>query len=449
MKRILLRGALAAVAICLAGLSGAYQADDASTPTLWKLPQAERIEKDKAREGPHYAKRMEFYFEDNKKAEPGCIVFLGDSITEGFPIDAAFNGELPADAKRKVVNRGTSGDHLEGMIERLDICVRDLKPKKVYIMGGTNDIWWVRKDYKEGEVKVGFERLIKAIKAVAPEAEIIVQTILPINHDRESKEAWDLYNKWVSKANDQIREVAKKEKVKVLDTNKAFTGPDGYFVKRYTFDGVHPTPLGYLTWIDLIYPDKASPKKMQVWKNLAKFYGETLTPTHPLTAVNKSRLEDELIQFKHVDETTSKTTGTNVYGIEVLVQNDKVTSVSKTGDMPIPEDPEDYVLSGHGKAMSWLQERAPVGTMVKVKDGVVETTLPEDNDEVQRKAVGDAYYYEKARARWMLAYTAGLDVDKYYPKVDALRFNKKDAAAGAALLNELRALELPKAETKK
>jgi lysophospholipase L1-like esterase len=63
------------------------------------------------------------------------VVFLGDSITEGWgPADGRFF------AGRAYVNRGIGGQTTSQMLVRFRQDVIDLKPAAVVILGGTNDI---------------------------------------------------------------------------------------------------------------------------------------------------------------------------------------------------------------------------------------------------------------------------------------------------------------------
>jgi lysophospholipase L1-like esterase len=61
------------------------------------------------------------------------VVFMGDSITQGWKLDAAFPG-------KPYVNRGISGQTTPQMLVRFRQDVIDLKPKVVVILAGTNDI---------------------------------------------------------------------------------------------------------------------------------------------------------------------------------------------------------------------------------------------------------------------------------------------------------------------
>jgi Lysophospholipase L1 and related esterases len=61
------------------------------------------------------------------------VVFMGDSITEGWHLDQSFPG-------KSYVNRGISGQTTPQMVLRFHQDVVNLKPKAVVILGGVNDI---------------------------------------------------------------------------------------------------------------------------------------------------------------------------------------------------------------------------------------------------------------------------------------------------------------------
>jgi lysophospholipase L1-like esterase len=66
-------------------------------------------------------------------AAAGRVVFLGDSITEGWALDQYFPG-------KPYVNRGIGGQTTPQMLVRLYPDAIDLKPAAVIILAGTNDI---------------------------------------------------------------------------------------------------------------------------------------------------------------------------------------------------------------------------------------------------------------------------------------------------------------------
>jgi lysophospholipase L1-like esterase len=67
--------------------------------------------------------------------EPGenRVVFMGDSITQGWKLDESFPG-------KPYINRGIGGQTTPQMLVRFRQDVIDLKPKAVIILGGINDI---------------------------------------------------------------------------------------------------------------------------------------------------------------------------------------------------------------------------------------------------------------------------------------------------------------------
>jgi lysophospholipase L1-like esterase len=74
-----------------------------------------------------WAKRIE--------QDRGSVVFLGDSITQGWGggLGAAFPG-------MKVANRGISGDTTRGVLIRLEEDVLSLQPRAIVLLIGTNDL---------------------------------------------------------------------------------------------------------------------------------------------------------------------------------------------------------------------------------------------------------------------------------------------------------------------
>lgn len=66
-------------------------------------------------------------------AEPGRVVFMGDSITDMWKLEQSF-------PSKPYVNRGISGQTTAQMLVRMYPDVIDLKPATVVILAGTNDI---------------------------------------------------------------------------------------------------------------------------------------------------------------------------------------------------------------------------------------------------------------------------------------------------------------------
>lgn len=83
----------------------------------------------------------------------------------------------------------------------------------------------------------------------------------------------------------------------------------------------------------------------------------------PVNGVNRGRGADELIVYR---PSFDQTTGTNAFGAEAIVKGGVVTErVDLRGNSVIPAD--GFVLSGHGRARSWILQNLTPGTPVLVR----------------------------------------------------------------------------------
>ena len=80
--------------------------------------------------GRYYAANQEL---KKQPGDPGRVVFMGDSITDGWRLEEYFPG-------RPYVNRGISGQVTAQMLVRMYPDVIDLKPAAMVVLAGTNDI---------------------------------------------------------------------------------------------------------------------------------------------------------------------------------------------------------------------------------------------------------------------------------------------------------------------
>ncbi|MEG1873735.1 MAG: GDSL-type esterase/lipase family protein [Ruthenibacterium sp.] len=109
------------------------------------------------------SRRGEFDFKNQVIVEnevPVDFVFIGDSITQLWELNAYFNAP-----GQMVLNRGISGDTTEYVLKRFDADVVQLKPKHCVLMIGVNDAWdmetdpWLRETLMTPE-----EVLARAVK---------------------------------------------------------------------------------------------------------------------------------------------------------------------------------------------------------------------------------------------------------------------------------------------
>jgi hypothetical protein len=134
-----LRSVLLALALSLSGLTSfAHELSLAEKASIALPVNYEGLPGDGPIRGQHdwfqevWNTRRASWFHSLEK-DQGAVVFLGDSITQGW---RNLPNEFPG---LKVANRGISGDTTRGMLIRLDEDVLALNPRAVVMLMGTND----------------------------------------------------------------------------------------------------------------------------------------------------------------------------------------------------------------------------------------------------------------------------------------------------------------------
>lgn len=339
-------------------------------------PKEARIEEGRARRGDYYARRLGFFLDDNPQRTPGGIVFLGDSITEGFPVEAAL-------ADRNAINRGISGDTIEGLRERLDVCVVALKPRRVYVKIGINNILGGRL----GSIAMladSYDRLAADLRAAAPEAEVICLSVLPVGGDRLP------YNTDVNWLNTRIRRITEKYNFSYLDLHPFMADATGALHPDFHTDGLHLNLDGYLALLEgILEPEdfvKAAAKLSDRWTSMAsRRYMINKTDPRLEGAYPGNRGPDEMVIY--TPASGRPTTKTNEWGIEAIVENNRVTKINQ-GNSPIP--PNGFVVSGHGRADNWIQLHLQPGTVVTLEKNNTILRIVRRSEETAAAAPPDA-----------------------------------------------------------
>jgi lysophospholipase L1-like esterase len=171
----------------------------------------------------------------------GAVVFLGDSITEGWGggLGAAFPGV-------KVANRGISGDTTRGVLIRLREDVLALDPAAVVLLIGTNDL-------EEGaipELVAGNLKLILAgLEAHDPRLPVVLSLLFP------SSAAMKRPADRIQATNALYLAAVKNDpQVIPLDTWRLFADGNGDASEEEFPDLLHPNEAGYARWAAALRP---------------------------------------------------------------------------------------------------------------------------------------------------------------------------------------------------
>jgi lysophospholipase L1-like esterase len=181
------------------------------------------------------------YHKDNlqlqsKPAEPGRVVFLGDSITDGWKLDQSFPG-------KPYVNRGIGGQTTPQMLARFYRDVINLKPAAVVILAGTNDI-------ARNTGPQTAEMIQDNFRAMAELAEmhgirIILCSVTPVSDYARSRQSAQRPPSDILILNGWLKTYAKEINALYVDYFPAMADTAGFLKKDISEDGLHPNQKGY------------------------------------------------------------------------------------------------------------------------------------------------------------------------------------------------------------
>ena len=168
----------------------------------------------------------------------GSIVFLGDSLTDYVKFDEFF-----PDLNTK--NRGIAGDTTVGVLNRIDEVV-SLKPSKLFLLIGTNDIVF---HMKAEETVSNIKKIIEIFNEKSPNTAIYVQTLFPVNHNLGDKRR---PHKAIRAINNRLKKLSEEmNNFTLIDTYSLFA-ENGEMPERFTIDGVHLNGAGVVRWVEFL-----------------------------------------------------------------------------------------------------------------------------------------------------------------------------------------------------
>ena len=192
-------------------------------------------------------------FNEVSKAGEAQVVFLGDSITQGWEGKGKAMWEQHF-APMKAANFGIGGDRTEHVLWRLANGNFDgLKPKLVVLMIGTNN---TGHQGREGYVCTsqqtadGVKEILAVLETKCPEAKVLLLGIFPRGPD-----AMDKFRVQNAETNAIIKGYADGKRVFWKDLGPVFLAKDGTLSKEIMPDLLHLNEKGYQMWAEAILPD--------------------------------------------------------------------------------------------------------------------------------------------------------------------------------------------------
>ena len=192
----------------------------------------------------------------NQNAKKGEILFTGSSLMEQFPV----NELLMTRGMRQVVyNRGIGGFTTEDMLRNMEEMVFAVKPRKIFINIGTNDIG--SQGYRREKLMENYGKIITQIRERLPEAEIYMMAYYPVNEtDKLPEGEWaktmflTRTNENISIANKAVEELAGRMGCHFINVNQGLTDEVGKLKKEFTVEGIHMYANGYEVVLENMRP---------------------------------------------------------------------------------------------------------------------------------------------------------------------------------------------------
>ena len=174
------------------------------------------------------------------QSKSSFIIFLGDSLTEGFDLHHHFG-------RNELVNMGISGNLTDHVIYRME-AVASKKPQKVFLMIGITDLFSGR---TAEEVYRNTVIILDFILEHSDHTQILVQSVLPVNVALLFEDG--NINTIIYRLNQMLEKKCESDdRQTFLNLHPDFLNTNAEMDMRYTFDGIHLSEAGYVLWAKFI-----------------------------------------------------------------------------------------------------------------------------------------------------------------------------------------------------
>lgn len=188
--------------------------------------------------------KLAHYREANKTVKYGETVFAGSSLMEMFPV----NKLLEESGSDKIIyNRGVGGFVSEELWNALDTCILDLKPSRLFINIGTNDL-------SDPSIPIDrmiavYDKIITAVEQSLPGIRIYLMAYYPVNYEAAAESMRECLrirtNEKIALANAEVAALAARHSQQYIDINRNLKDEQGRLKAEYTIEGMHINEDGY------------------------------------------------------------------------------------------------------------------------------------------------------------------------------------------------------------
>jgi lysophospholipase L1-like esterase len=199
-----------------------------------------------SREGRALGRQNEVLQRARDNQGPCDIIFIGDSITQGWEGKGA-NVWSNYYGNRQCLNLGVGGDRTQHVLWRFENGQLDgLQPKAAVLLIGTNNS--NRDDNTEAEILEGVLAVVKEIRERLPETQLLVLGIFPRGQSFSAQRGKIL------QVNQALAKVADGAMVHYVDFGSQLIEPNGSLSEEIMPDYLHLSERGYEIWAETIEP---------------------------------------------------------------------------------------------------------------------------------------------------------------------------------------------------
>ncbi|MCW5935276.1 MAG: GDSL family lipase [Fimbriimonadia bacterium] len=177
------------------------------------------------------------------------IVFLGDSITEGWMGEGRVFWDQSY-VPRGAVDFGISGDKTQQLLWRIAHGTLDgMSPRLVILKIGVNNLWADVFTHGTQKVAEGIRLVVQAIQEKQPASKILLLGILPAGRFPD-----DPLREFIAEINAQSAQLDNGESIRYLDMGERFLMPNGEVSAEVMPDYLHLSEKGYAIWHETMEP---------------------------------------------------------------------------------------------------------------------------------------------------------------------------------------------------
>jgi lysophospholipase L1-like esterase len=232
-----------------------------SAPTTAPAPQAaDQPALKLTRDGQPNATFLKMHqsFLARAKAGPIGVLFLGDSITQGW--NSAPQIWKDHYGRYDPANFGIGGDHTEHVLWRIDHGELDnISPKVVVLLIGTNNY----RQNTADEIAAADRKIVAEIHQKLPQTKVLVLGVFPRGADptaARDRRNGDVHGNVaavraeMAQINQQLATLDDGNKTRYLDIGAKFLNDKGEITPAIMKDALHPTLAGYQIWAEAMQP---------------------------------------------------------------------------------------------------------------------------------------------------------------------------------------------------